>query len=128
MRHGQRRRLRRVLNPAFSGSDQPVPGTNMFLRKPPEGYVQMGKHSHQFVETYGGPVAFGLTRDIDEASLIVYLQKFSDDRLLEMLRGRLSEDEIRKTADWIVALLRAHLSQEEYHRLFLRDSGGCHHE
>jgi hypothetical protein len=81
----------------------------------------MGKHCHQFVETYDGPVAFGLTRDIDEASLIVYLQKFSDDRLLEVLRGRLSEDEIRKAADWIVALLQAHLSNEEYHRLFLRD-------
>jgi hypothetical protein len=73
------------------------------------------------VETYGGPVAFGLTRDVDEASLIVYLQKFSDDRLLEVLKGRLSEDEIRKTVDWIVTLLRAHLSNEEYHRLFLRD-------
>ena len=83
----------------------------------------MGKHSHQFVETYGGPVAFGLTRDIDEAFLIVTLQKFSDDRLLEALRGRLSEDEIRRTVDWIMALLRAHLSKEEYHRLFLRDEG-----
>ena len=95
----------------------------MPLRNQLEGYVQMGKHSHQFAETYGGPVAFGLTRDIDEASLIVYLQKFSDDRLLEVLRGRLSEDEIRKTVDWIVALLRVHLSKEEYHRLFLRDQG-----
>jgi hypothetical protein len=83
----------------------------------------MGKHSHQFVETYNGPVAFGLARDIDEASLVVYLQKFSDDRLLEVLRDRLSEEEIRKTVDWIVALLRAHLSEEEYHRLFLQDQG-----
>ena len=81
----------------------------------------MGKHFHQFVETYDGPVAFGLARDIDEASLIVTLQKFSDDRLLEVLRSRLSEDEIRKTVDWIMALLHAHLTKEEYHRLFLRD-------
>ena len=83
----------------------------------------MGKHSHQFVETYGGPVALGMTRSIDEASLIVYLQKFSDDRLLEVLRGRLSDDEILKTVDWIAGLLRTHLSKEEYHRLFLRDEG-----
>ncbi len=83
----------------------------------------MGKHSHHFVESYAGPVAFGLTRDIDEASLIVYLQKFSDDRLLEVLRGRLSDEEILKTADWIAGLLRTHLSKEEYHRLFLGDEG-----
>jgi hypothetical protein len=81
----------------------------------------MSKHSHQFVETYAGPVALGMTRSIDEASLIVYLQKFSDDRLLEVLRGRLTDDEILKTVDWIVGLLQAHLSKEEYHRLFLRE-------
>jgi hypothetical protein len=83
----------------------------------------MEKHSHEFVETYGGPVAFGLTREIDEASLIVYLQKFSDDRLLEVLKGRLSDEEILRTVDWITGLLRTYLSKEEYHRLFLRDEG-----
>ncbi len=68
-------------------------------------------------------MAFGLTREIDEASLIVYLQKFSDDRLVGVLRNRLSDEEILKTADWITGLLRAHLSEEEYHRLFLRERG-----
>jgi hypothetical protein len=83
--------------------------------------VEMEKHSHQFVETYGGPVAFGLSREIDEVSLAVYLQKFSDDRLMEVLRGRLSDEEIVRTVDWIVGLLRRHLTGEEYHRLFLRE-------
>ena len=79
----------------------------------------MAQHSHQFVETYQGPLAVGLSREIDEATLVVYLQKFSDDRLMETIRGRLSDEEIRQTTEWIAGLLRKHLSHEEYHRLFL---------
>ena len=79
----------------------------------------MSSYSHRFVESYRGPVAFGLSREIDEASLVVYLQKFSDDRLMETVRGRLSDEEIRHTTEWISDLLRKHLSHEEYHRLFL---------
>jgi len=83
----------------------------------------MKKYSHQFVETYGGPVAFGLSREIDEASLVVYLQQFSDDRLIEVLRSRLSDEEILHTVDLIMGLLRKHLTKDEYHRLFLREEG-----
>jgi hypothetical protein len=83
--------------------------------------VEMEKYSHQFVEIYRGPVAFGLSREIDEASLVVYLQQFSDDRLIEVLRSRLSDEEILHTVDLIMGLLRKHLSKDEYHRLFLRE-------
>ncbi len=79
----------------------------------------MAQSSHEFVETYRGPVAVGLSREIDEATLVVYLQKFSDDRLMETIRGRLADEEIHQTLDWIMGLLRKHLSHEEYHRLFL---------
>ena len=79
----------------------------------------MDNYSHRFVETYPGPVAFGLSREIDETSLIVYLQKFSDDRVMEVIRSRLSDEEIHQIHDWITGLLRKHLSHEEYHRLFL---------
>ena len=79
----------------------------------------MAQYSHQFVESYQGPVAVGLSREIDEATLVVYLQKFSDDRLMETIRGRLSDEEIHQTTEWIAGLLRKHLSHEEYHRLFL---------
>ncbi len=81
----------------------------------------MTRYSHGFVETYEGPVAVGLSREIDEASFIVYLQKFSDDRLMGTIRGRLSDEEIRQATEWISELLRKHLSHEEYHRLFLRE-------
>jgi hypothetical protein len=83
----------------------------------------MGTHHHEFVENYRGPVAFGLSRELDEASLVVYLQKFSDDRLMALLRRRLSDEEIQQTIDWVTALLRRHLSEEEYHGLFLNDRG-----
>ena len=79
----------------------------------------MARYSHQFVESYRGPVAVGLSREIDEATLTVYLQTFSDDRLMEAVRGRLSDEEIRQGIDWITGLLRKHLSHEEYHRFFL---------
>jgi len=81
----------------------------------------MEPYSHRFVETYRGPVAVGLSREIDEASLVIYLQKLSDDRLMEVIRGRLSDEEIQHTIEWITGLLRKHLSHEEYHRLFLRE-------
>ena len=83
----------------------------------------MGKHSHRFVETYKGPVAFGLSREIDEASLIVYLQKLSDDRLMDVLRRRLSDQEIGQMVDLIADLLQRHLTHQEYHSLFLREGG-----
>jgi hypothetical protein len=73
------------------------------------------------VETYEGPVAFGLSREADEASLTVYLQKLSDDRVMEALRGKLSNEEIQDTVEWLTVLMRRHLSDEEYHRLFLLD-------
>jgi len=83
----------------------------------------MERYSHRFVETYRGPVAFGLSRDLDESSLVVYLQKLSDDRLMEVLRSRLSDEEILHTVEWITGLLRRHFTEEEYHRLFLREQG-----
>ena len=81
----------------------------------------VGKYAHRFVETYKGPVAFGLSRDVDEASLVVYLQKFSDDQLMEAIKTRLSDEEIHQMADGVGALLRKHLTHREYHDLFLRD-------
>ena len=78
-------------------------------------------HSHQFVETYEGPVAFGLNRKTDEDSLVFYLQKFSDDTLMNVLKERLSDREMNDLFDRLSDLLRRHLDEPEYHRLFLKD-------
>ncbi|MGQ9858841.1 MAG: cytoplasmic protein [Thermodesulfobacteriota bacterium] len=79
----------------------------------------MARHSHLFVERYSGPVAFGLSRELDEASFKVFMQKFSDDRLLEVLCPRLSPQEMERTVDFLTGLMRLHMSDQEYHKLFL---------
>ena len=81
----------------------------------------MAEHSHRFVETYNGLVGFGLNRETDENTVKVYLQKFSDDRVLESLIKRMTEEELSDIFGLISRLLRKHLTESEYHRLFLKD-------
>ncbi len=80
----------------------------------------MAQHSHQFVETYDGLVGYGLDRETNEHTLIYYLQKFSDDKLMKVLIARLSDPEMEDMFDRISALLSKHLTEEEYHQLFLK--------
>ncbi len=81
----------------------------------------MALHSHQFVETYDGLVGYGLNRETNEQTLIYYLQKFSDDKLMKVLISRLSDLEMEDLFDRISALMSKHLTEEEYHRLFLKE-------
>ena len=85
----------------------------------------MQAHKHSFVEDYDGMVAFGLSREVDEKSLMYYLQKFSDDDLLKVLVPRLSDEEINRLFEIVSELMRTHLDDNEYHGLFLKDEG--HH-
>jgi hypothetical protein len=80
------------------------------------------QHSHDFAEEYTGPLAEGFDREIDLATLQVYLQKFSDDLLLERLLPRLSDGEITNLFRTVGEYLSRHLSREEYHELFLKES------
>jgi len=79
------------------------------------------QHSHTFVEGYNGMVAFGLNRETDENTVICYLQKFSDDELMAILRKRMSDEDLTALFDLISGLLRKHLDEKEYHRLFLKE-------
>lgn len=81
----------------------------------------MSEHSHRFIETFDGFVGFGLNRESDQDTVIYYLQKFSDDRLMELLRTRMSDEDRQAIFDLISGLLRRHLSEPEYHRYFLKD-------
>lgn len=81
----------------------------------------MPRHTHNFVEDYTGLVGFGLNREIDENTVIYYLQKFSDDTLLTKLIKRLSQAELDEIFSMISRLLQKHLTESEYHRLFLKD-------
>jgi len=78
-------------------------------------------HSHDFVENYQGLVGYGLDRETDENTLIYYLQKFSDDRLIKHLIKKMSEQELNELFDLINLLLKKHLAEIEYHSLFLKD-------
>lgn len=81
----------------------------------------MARHSHRFVEEYTGLVGFGLDRKTDEAALTVYLQKFSDDELLEALCPKLTDQQVSDLFHLLSRLLREHLNDEEYHKFFLKE-------
>ncbi len=83
----------------------------------------MKKYHHDFVETYDDLLAFGWDRETDEQTLVCYLQMFSDDTLIKTLAGRMSDRELEELHNLINRLLRTHLNDPEYHRLFLKDSG-----
>jgi hypothetical protein len=83
--------------------------------------MPMPTHSHQFIEEFEGFIGFGLNRESDLDTVIYYLQKFSDDRLMELLRKRLTDEECQAIFDLLSGLLRKHLSEPEYHRYFLKD-------
>jgi hypothetical protein len=81
----------------------------------------MPLHSHDFVETYQGLVGFGLNRETNENTIIYYLQKFSDDQLMQTMKRRLDDAELADLFDILSGLLRKHLDEDEYHRLFLKE-------
>jgi len=81
----------------------------------------MKKHSHNHIETYDGLAGLGLDRETDENTIIYYLQKFSDDTLINKLVKRLTEDEIEEIFFLLTRLLKKHLTDSEYHKLFLKD-------
>ena len=82
----------------------------------------MAKHSHDHVETYDGLVGFGLDRETDENTIIYYLQKVSDDKLMGKLIKRLTDDELEEIFFLLSRLLKKHLTDSEYHTLFLKDN------
>jgi hypothetical protein len=86
----------------------------------------MKNHTHNFVEEYQGLVGFGADRETDENTLIYYLQKFSDDSLIKPLVKRMSDAEIEECFNLMTRVMKNHLKESEYHRLFLKDAGHRH--
>jgi hypothetical protein len=81
----------------------------------------MAKHSHRFVETFKGIVGYGLDRQTDENTVRFYLQKFSDDRLMETVLKRATDDDLTELFEIIGKMLKKYLTEPEYHRLFLKE-------
>lgn len=72
-------------------------------------------------EFSGSPV-FGFDRATDEASLALFLEKMASRPLLETLLPRLEDRDIDAVVELFTALMKKHLSEKEYHRLFLGDA------
>lgn len=81
----------------------------------------MSGHSHRFVEEYDGLVGFGLERKFDEYTLTYYLQKFSDDQHMALIRERMSNSDMEELFNLLGKLLKTYLTEEEYHEYFLKD-------
>ncbi len=81
----------------------------------------MAEHSHTFVERYDGLVGFGADRKTDESTIIYYLQKFSDDEMMNHLVKKLSDNELEEIFSLINRLLKKYLTDTDYHKLFLKE-------
>ena len=81
----------------------------------------MPEHTHNFIETYQGLVGYGADRETDENTVIYYLQKFSEDRLMATLTKRMTDEELEEIFNLINRLLKNHLTESEYHTLFLKE-------
>ena len=81
----------------------------------------MAIHSHTFVEEYEGLVGFGMDRATDENTLMYYLQKFSDDGMMKIMKSRMSDEDMDELFNFLCRLLKKYLKDNEYHELFLKD-------
>jgi hypothetical protein len=73
------------------------------------------------VESYDGLVGYGADRETDENTVVYYLQKFSDDKFMAAMVKRMTDEELLELFDLINRLLKTHLTETEYHTLFLKE-------
>ena len=66
-------------------------------------------------------IVFGFDRKTDEESLQRFLQRFTDKKVMDVLLPRLQEKDILATVDFLTTIMRKHLSEGEYHSLFLAE-------
>lgn len=71
-------------------------------------------------------ICFGLTDELDRQSLAMFLKLGGQDEFAKLFAERLSSEEIIRFVDDFMTLLRRHLSENEYHRIFLGDEH--HHD
>ena len=64
-------------------------------------------------------ICFGFDRATDEQSLVAFMAAFSDRPLLHTLVSRMADEEIHALVDFLTGLMKKHLTEKEYHRLFL---------
>ena len=72
-------------------------------------------------QTQAHAIVFGFDRATDEQSLQLFVQRFADKRVQEVLISRLHDKDILATVDFLTAIMQKYLSEEEYHTLFLAE-------
>jgi hypothetical protein len=86
-----------------------------------KGRPRMMKHSHRFVEVFDGLLGYGLDRKTNEDTVRFYLQKFSDDHLMETILNRMTDEDLDEVFNITSRMLKKYLSEPEYHELFLKE-------
>ncbi len=69
-------------------------------------------------------ICFGLSEELDRQSFAAFLELGGQEDFCKLFAARLSSEEIIPFVDHFMKLLRKHLSENEYHRIFL---GDAHH-
>ncbi len=73
-------------------------------------------------------ICFGLSEDLDKQSLAMFLRLTGTPEFADLFSSRLSSEEILKLTDDFTALMRKHLSENEYHQYFLGETDHHHEE
>ena len=72
-------------------------------------------------------MCFGLNLELDRSSLSCFLQLAGRPEFTETLASRLSSEEIQEIVHFFTGILKDHLSEDEYHRLFLLEQSPHQH-
>lgn len=81
---------------------------------------------NNFMKPDASKICFGLSEELDQQSLSTFLQLCGRVEFADEISTRLSSEETTELIDHIMKLLRNHLSENEYHRIFLGDTR--HHD
>ena len=72
-------------------------------------------------KTQAYSIAFGFDRASDERSFELFLQQFVNKKLMKTLLPRLLDEDILATVDFLTGIMQKHLTEKEYHSLFLAE-------
>ncbi len=67
-------------------------------------------------------ICFGLDRATDEKSIAAFSQRFARQDLLDVLVPKLDDHEIEGLLECMSSIMAKHLTEGQYHKLFLADS------
>lgn len=71
-------------------------------------------------------ICFGLNPQLDQQSFSLFLQLAGQPEFADFLSKKLPEEDILSFVDFFTRLLKRHLTEDEYHRLFLLDDKHSH--